>query len=633
MKTIILTLALTAAALTAHGAPHIEWPGIVMQGLPATVSVEADSSSAPVAVYVDGRALTLNRDGRRCTATFETAGPQATISVLTGSDTSSRTMHTVPLWMSVLPPLISIIMALLTREVYSSLFAGLAFGASVVQWSRGAGIAMAAGKGVLAAADTYTIDALTDSDHASIIVFSMLIGGMVALITANGGMKGVVGLLMRRARSRRSGMLTTWLMGVLIFFDDYTNTLVVGYTMRPVADRLRIAREKLAYIVDSTTAPVAAIAFITTWIGAELSYIGEGLQYTDIDQTPYMVFVSSLKYSFYPILTLAFVIIVIVSRRDFGPMLRYERQAAAGLADRHSQHHTPPAEAQAMQPVVEHGRWANAIVPVAVVTLGTMAGLVYTGYDADVWQSATTGTADKLSATIGAADSFAALLWASLAGLLTAAALTTGQRIMRLGETLQTIVGGFKSMLGALMVLVLAWALSALTKELHTAHFVIDLLARSSTPPALVPAITFGLSALIAFSTGTSWGTMAIIYPLMLPAAWETCVAAHLDAAQSAAVFHHTVACVLAGAVWGDHCSPISDTTILSSLSCSCPHISHVRTQMPYAATVGAVALTVCTLPAGLGVPPWAAMCAGAATLWAIVRIVGKTVDEPNKTI
>ncbi|MBQ2498605.1 MAG: hypothetical protein II523_01190, partial [Bacteroidales bacterium] len=233
----------------------------------------------------------------------------------------------MPLWLSILPPLIAIVIALLVKEVISSLFFGILSGTFIMALYSGQGPAKALGGGLLRTVDTYVVGALFEYEHIQIIVFTLLIGGMVRLITANGGMRGVVNWLSKRAKGPRSGQLITFIMDLCVFFDDYSNTLVVGNTMRPIADKLKISREKLSYIVDSTSAPVVAIAFVTTWIGAELSYIQDGIDVIGLDTNAYFVFINSLKYSFYPILTLGFVLMLIFSQRDYGPMLKAERKA------------------------------------------------------------------------------------------------------------------------------------------------------------------------------------------------------------------------------------------------------------------------------------------------------------------
>ena len=522
----------------------------------------------------------------------------------------------MPLWMSILPPLVAIVMALLIKEVISSLFMGVLTGTFITALYAGHSPEQALGGGILRVVDTYVVGSLFDKDHVTIIVFTMLIGGMVRIITANGGMQGVVNWLSRRAKSPRSGQLMTFLMDLCIFFDDYSNTLVVGNTMRPIADRLKVSREKLAYIVDSTSAPVVAVAFVTTWIGAELSYIQDGIRNIGLEASAYSVFFHSLAYSFYPFLTLGFVLMIILSGRDFGPMLAAERKARLASA----------MEAETTNSVAKPAHIMDALIPLAVLIFGTIVGLVATGYDASVWNDNSEGFFHKLSETIGAANSYQALLWASLCSMLTAIVMTLLCGALAFGKVMEEMVEGFKSMFNAVLILTMAWSIALVTKDMHTAEFVSQLLLQWSLSPAIVPVLTFLLAALIGFSTGTSWGTMAILYPLILPSSWLLCQEQGLSVEATMPLFYNVVASVLAGSVMGDHCSPISDTTIMSSLSSRCDHMQHVSTQMPYALTVGGVALLIGILPTALGLPSWAAFLLGFAVLGLVVRLVGKKV-------
>ncbi len=522
----------------------------------------------------------------------------------------------MPLWLSVLPPLVAIVMALLIKEVISSLFLGILTGTFIMALYAGQSPALALGGGVLRVVDTYVAGSLFNADHVLIILFTMLIGGMVRIITVNGGMQGVVNWLSRRAKGPRSGQLMTFLMDLCVFFDDYSNTLVVGNTMRPIADKLKISREKLAYIVDSTSAPVVAVAFVTTWIGAELSYIQDGINAIGLDDAAYSVFFHSLGYSFYPFLTLGFVLMIILSGRDFGPMLKAERKArmSTELQVENNDSDTPPAHI------------IDAMIPLIVLILGTLVGLMFTGYDASVWSNPNVGFFQKLSATIGAANPYKALLWASLLSALTSIVMTLLRGTIAFGKVMEELVTGFKSMFNAILILTMAWSIALITKDMHTAEFVSQLLLQWSLSPMWVPALTFILAAIIGFSTGTSWGTMAILYPLILPASWLLCQGHGMSVDATMPLFYNVVASVMAGAVMGDHCSPISDTTIMSSLASSCNHLQHVGTQMPYALTVGCVALLFGVLPSAMGLPSWVAFLAAFAVLGVVVRFVGKKV-------
>ena len=520
--------------------------------------------------------------------------------------------------MSILPPLVAILMALLLKEVVSSLFLGILTGAVIMSYYGGCGPLEALGGGLLRVVDTYVVGSLYDADHVRIIVFTLVIGGMVKVITANGGMRGIVNWFSKRARGPRSGQLMTFVMDLCVFFDDYSNTLVVGNTMRPLADKLRISREKLAYIVDSTSAPVVAVAFITTWIGAELSYIQDGINNLGLEMSSYSVFFHSLAYSFYPFLTLAFVLMLILSGRDFGPMLKAERKARNAASVQKETSPFGKGEEGSL------GHAIDALIPLLVLIIGTVAGLIATGYDASVWSDGSANFFGKLSVTIGAADSYTALLWSSLCSLLTAIVITLLRRKLKFVKVMESSVEGFKSMFNAVVILTMAWAIALVTKDMHTAEFVSQLLVQWSLSPTWVPVITFVLAALIGFSTGTSWGTMAILYPLILPASWLLCQDQGFGMEHTLPIFYNVVASVLAGAVMGDHCSPISDTTIMSSLSSGCDHLSHVGTQMPYAVTVGGVALLAGVLPTAMGLPSWVAFLLGLALLGLVVRFFGK---------
>ena len=505
------------------------------------------------------------------------------------------------------------------------------------------------------------LGALYDHDHISVIVFSLLIGGLVAIISKNGGMQGVVNLISRMAKTAKTGQLATWYMGLAIFFDDYANALVVGNTMRSITDKLRISREKLAYIVDSTAAPVSALAFITTWIGAELGYIGDGLitlQGFPDGHSPYSIFLNSLAYSFYPIFTLTFILIIIYSGRDFGPMLRAERRTrTTGKVRREdATEEARHSESSALEP--KEGtptRAINAVIPILVLIGGVIVGLAVTGLEGltevmkekglvvdpenwrDVWSQVHLLEADgkanflrKLGLLVGESDSYAALLWASLTAVVVAIFLTVLQGIMSIVKAAETMVVGFKTMLGAVIILVLAWSLANVTNDLHTATYLTETLQDILSPVA-IPALTFLLAAAIAFSTGSSWSTMAILYPLMIPLIWSVATGpGGLEGAEAMPYLYNVVSAVLAGSVLGDHCSPISDTTILSSLACDCNHIDHVRTQLPYALVVGGVAVLIGTIPASYGLPWWVTFPLGIVVMIGVVRFMGRHSEKVN---
>lgn len=548
---------------------------------------------------------------------------------LSKSRSGNTRLISLPLWLSIVPPLLAVILALLFKEVFVALFAGIWSGAIIA-----GGLRIDAPfyilLSILEVVEKYAITALADTGHLSVIVFSLLIGGMVAIISRNGGMAGVVKGLSKYARSSTSAQLITWLLGVAIFFDDYANTLIVGNTMRSVTDRFRISREKLAYIVDSTAAPVAAIAFITTWIGAELGYIDGGIQSLegfDRDLTPYAIFMRSLKYSFYPILTLGFILMVVRMKRDFGPMHKAEMRART--SGQVSSAATPEEDEPNMEDLspVEGAplKWQHAFFPVMTVILMTIFGLISTGMDSLYSELSDMGAAGlteswgsvwsqmslffdgqdvsgfrKLGRLIGSADSYIALLWASFSGVIVALGITLYNRTMKLIDAMDTMITGLKTMMPAVLILTLAWALAITTDELQTATFLSSALV-GNLNPYWMPVLVFILASLIAFSTGSSWSTMAILYPIAIPTCWAISQEAGLDYEVSVEILLNVIATVLGASVMGDHCSPISDTTILSSLASDCNHIDHVRTQLPYALVVGSCSILAVFLSTRFG--------------------------------
>lgn len=559
---------------------------------------EAEADSSGTARFHD---LAVNESG---SVRIELAG---------GGVSATADLRVIPGWISIMPPVLAIIVALTLRNVVPALLLGIWLGAAAIRSFAPVGIFT----GLLDSFQIYVTEALADPEHAAIILFSLMIGGMVGIITRNGGMASIVRLMVSRAKSAVAGQVSVWLMGVMIFFDDYSNTLVVGNTARPLTDHLKISREKLAYIVDSTAAPVVCIALITTWIGYEVGLINDALRdIPDLNAPAYTVFLHSIPYSFYPIFAVLFVLLVAASGRDFGPMLAAERRARKGQVSPLSGNETPAMQGDNLDPKPDVPyRAFNAFIPLLVLIVALLAGLYVTG------------DGDTLTAIIGTADAYKSMMWASLLGAMTAAILTVGQKILSAHETVDAWYAGVRAMLFAMIVLVLAWALSAVTEDLNTADYLVSILA-DSLPVALVPAAVFVLSAVTAFTTGTSWGTMGILMPLVIPLAWAVMTVNGVTGPEDMHVLYSTIACNLAGAVWGDHCSPISDTTVLSSMASGCDHIEHVRTQLPYALAVGAVAILAGTVPGGYGVPPWVSLIVGLALLAAALRLVGRRPEQ-----
>ena len=535
----------------------------------------------------------------------------------------------VPGWFSLLPPLLAIALALVFREVVISLFAGVWLGALAVTGFN----PITALWRVL---DEFAVPALGDtSGQTQIVIFSLLLGGMVGVITRNGGTRGIVGTVVNWATTRRRGKLATWGAGLAIFFDDYANTLIVGNTMRPITDRLKISREKLAYLVDATAAPVAAIVPISTWVGYEISLIGDGLRVAAEQQatspalaesllavSPLNVFVQTIPYRFYPLMALYLVFLTSWTNRDFGPMAAAEARAASGggLLRPGALLSTDTSAKEMQPPPGARERWWNAAIPVMTVIAVVLGGLYVTG-------SAVAGPGASLMSVFGEADPFSTLLWGSLAGCIVALLLSVGQRILSIQETVAALIAGMRAMVIAVIILVLAWSLGSVTEVLGTAQYLSQILSER-LPLELLPALVFLTAAAISFATGTSWGAMAILLPLVIPLTVSLGGAAGFEAGAQYSILLGAISSVLAGAIFGDHCSPISDTTVLSSMASSCDHVDHVRTQLPYAVVVAVIMVPLGDIGTAFGLPVWVALAGGALTLYLILRWRGREVAE-----
>ncbi|MCA9580797.1 MAG: Na+/H+ antiporter NhaC family protein [Myxococcales bacterium] len=513
-------------------------------------------------------------------------------------------------WLSLLPPLVAIALAIAARQVVVALLVGIGLGAFLVNDFNPL-------TAVLRTVDHYGVNAVADEGHASILLFSLLLGGAISVVGASGGAAGIATLFSRGAGTARRGLLSTWVMGIAIFFDDYANSLLVGSTMRPITDRLRVSREKLAFLVDATAAPVSSIALVSSWVGVEIGYIGDQFRELGLEGDPYMVFLKTLPFRFYPLLMLWFGLLIVLMGRDFGPMQRAEMRArTTGKVLRDGA--TPASDFDSEMETNATPRWENAAVPIATIILVAMGGIYFTGRS-----SLEAGVEPSLRNILSACDATKALLWSSFFGCISGIAMAVFRRSLTFGKALDAWMGGMKSMLTAVTILVLAWALGQVCRDVGTAQYVISVIG-PNLHPALLSTVVFLVSAAVSFATGTSWGTMAILFPLVIPLA-------HHLAPGSETILLGAVSSILAGSVWGDHCSPISDTTILSSMACSCDHIDHVRTQLPYAFVVGLVAIVVAELPVAFGLyPGWAGLLLAAVALWVFVRYVGKPIPEPG---
>ncbi len=520
-------------------------------------------------------------------------------------------------WTSILPPLVAIGIALIFRQVLFALFLGIWCGALLAAGFTFENIFIT----FFTTLSDYIVPATADVSHMSIIIFTLLIGGMVGIITENGGTRGVIKAITRFIKTKVQGQLVTALMGFVVFFDDYANTMVVGNTMRPLTDKLRISRAKLAYLVDATAAPVATIALVSTWIGAMVGFISDAQsKMPEFNESAYAVFINSLPYNFYAFFTILFVILIAWSGRDFATMLK----ARINL---YKAKHDPKLDTYNLwkdkikkdEENQNESHWINAALPIAVLVFGTLGGLFVTG------------EGDSIQAIIESADSYKALLWGGLLSVAAAIIMTLTQKLLNVEDTLEGMMSGMHTMFDGLLILVLAWALSAVTVELGTADYLVSVFG-DALNPYLLPALIFVLSALTAFATGSSWGTMGILMPLVVPLAWEIGNASGLPTEMTLEIIYACVSSVLAGSVWGDHCSPISDTTILSSIATQCDHVEHVNTQLPYAMVVGVISILALIAIMVTGIPWWIIYLVGIAIIVGVIYTFGKIPDPVEYT-
>ena len=532
--------------------------------------------------------------------------------------------HAVGQWYSVLPPVLAILLAMFFQHLFVSLGAAVLLGAFLaygpLPW-------VALPRGV----DTFIWANLSSGFNLSILAFTLTLVGMVQIMSRSGAALALVGALFGAAESGRTTRLGIALAGVFFFFDDYANSMVLGTTLRPVADRWRISREKLAYLVDSTSAPVAGLALISTWIAYEVGLLGDIAADLKLELDGYAFFLLVLPLRFYCLTTLLFVVCNAALSRDFGPMYRAEARAIQdGKVLRDGARLLTIGALEDVRSAA--GRmppWSHAVLPVVALVLTAVGGMLWFGAGAIGAAGRSFSIVDPAAwrlafGAVGgsAAGSGQVLFLASLVGTSLALSLAVSRGFLSLSEGIAAWTRGITLVWPAVIILVLAWAMKTVCADvLHTDLFLASMLS-GRVSPLWVPLVTFGLAAGIAFATGTSWGTMGIVLPLAVPLA-------HSLAAGQAAIVWLTAAAVLDGAIFGDHCSPISDTTILSATASRCDPLDHVWTQVPYALS--------CTLLAGLvgycgvawGLPVWAAyVLLGLGTL-AVLLGLGRPLPEP----
>lgn len=530
--------------------------------------------------------------------------------------------------LTLIPPVAAIVLAFITKNVILSLFLGVFSGAFMLEL-KGFAIYNGILDGFLRLSNEI-LSSLADPWNAGIILQCLSIGGLIALVSKMGGAKAIADALAKRARSARSSQMVTWIMGLLIFFDDYANSLTVGPIMRPVTDRMHVSREKLAFIIDATAAPIAGIALISTWVAYEVGLIRDGLNGIGMNINAYGAFVETIPYRFYNILILIFILATIAFLREFGPMYKAEartRTTGKVLGDNANPMVADEATELEPSPDVKLSIW-NAIIPIGSLIVAAFLGFYFNGYHAVM------GGSDQakillfnespvcfkaIRIAFGASDASVVLFQAALIAGIIALTMAIGKKIMKVDEAVSIWVQGIKSLNITAVILLLAWSLSSIIKELGTATYLVSVLS-DSIPSFLLPSIIFIMGSIISFATGTSYGTMGILMPLCIPLSYA------LDPTQSFVLLN--ISAVLTGAIFGDHCSPISDTTILSSMGSACDHIDHTKTQLAYAIPVAIISVVFGYIPSGLGWPLFVVFPLTILAVIATVRLFGKRVPE-----
>ena len=530
------------------------------------------------------------------------------------------------LW-TLLPPLVAIILAFITKNVVISLFIGILSGSFLISL---------AGHNVFGAFIQAFLDfvnralnSLADPWNAGIVLQVLAIGGVINLVAKMGGAKAIAEALAKKAKTVKSTQLTTWLLGLCVFFDDYANSLIVGPIMRPVADKMKISRERLAFIIDATAAPIAGLAIISTWIGLEVSLISEGFESIGVEASGFGVFLQTIPYRFYNILILAFIVITIITLREFGPMRKAEISARKLKDLTNEEIAVTSSHMDELEPKegVKLSIW-NAIVPIGALIISAIVAFYYSGYssimagDDIAIKAIVTNSPLSFKAILevfAASDASIALLQSAIFSTVVAIVMAVWKKIFTISEAIEVWIDGMKGLIITAVILILAWSLGSVIKELGAAEYLVEAL-NGAIPAFLLPSLIFILGAIISFSTGSAYGTMSILMPLAIPLAYK------INPEMSFVIV--STSAVLTGAIFGDHCSPISDTTILSSMGAGCSHIDHVKTQMWYALFVAAITILFGYIPAGFGLPIYIVLPMSCVALFIGVMIFGKKVEE-----
>lgn len=473
-----------------------------------------------------------------------------------------KIMQVYATFWALLPPIIAIVLALITKEVYSSLFIGIVVGALFYSGFSFEGTLNHIFFEEVDDASYGMISVLSDSSNVGILIFLVILGALVALMNNAGGSAAFGRWATAHIKTRVGAQLATIALGVLIFVDDYFNCLTVGSVMRPVTDTHNISRAKLAYLIDATAAPICIIAPISSWAAAVAGFASKS------DANGIALFISAIPYNFYALLTILMMITLAVSKTDFGPMAIHERNALKG--DLFTTENRPYADADAHEDTSK-GRVIDLVLPVVVLVIACVIGLIYTGgfFSGESFVSAFANCSASMGLVLG-----------SSVALVFAIIFFIARRVLSFKQCMACIPEGFKAMVPAILILTFAWTLKSMTDSLGAAEYVAGVVhASAGSFMNFLPAVIFIIACLLSFATGTSWGTFGILIPIVL----------EVFGASGTALSTISMSACMAGAVCGDHCSPISDTTIMASAGAQCEHVTHVTTQLPYVITVAAV--------------------------------------------
>ncbi|MCF2653237.1 Na+/H+ antiporter NhaC family protein [Anaeromassilibacillus senegalensis] len=509
-------------------------------------------------------------------------------------------IHVYATWLALLPPVIAIVLALITKEVYSSLFIGILSGALLY-----------ANFGFTGTIDHLFVDgfiaSIADSYNIGILLFLVVLGAIVVLMNRAGGSAAFGKWAVKHIKSRVGAQLATVLLGCLIFVDDYFNCLTVGSVMRPVTDKFKVSRAKLAYLIDSTAAPICIIAPVSSWAAAVAGFVPEG-------QSGFALFIRAIPFNFYALLTILAMVLIAVMKLDFGPMKRHEENALKG--DLFSSDDAESFKSLENEDDSGKGSVWDLVAPVAVLIAACILGLIYSG---GFFTPGAEGYGSFIVA-FSAADASQGLVYGSFAGLIFAIVYFMLRGVLTFKQCMESIPEGFKAMVPAIMILSCAWTLKTMTDSLGAKIFIAEFVRNyTSAFITFLPAIVFLIAIGLSFSTGTSWGTFGILIPIVL--------AVFGTGALDMQICVISISACMAGAVCGDHCSPISDTTIMASAGSQSNHINHVSTQLPYAMTVAAVSFVAYAI-AGFVQSAWIVLPIAAvlmvATLFGIRAVTKK---------